>query len=66
MCGIQIPAVLSLIVYLTFSEDDCSKRSKLKQLNKQLRSLKHKLEDLEFDFEVKHGYKPSQVRNIAG
>ena len=45
-----------------FSADgDSSKRGRLRQLNKQLRGLKEKMEELEFNFEVKHGYKPSLV-----
>lgn len=36
----------------------------MKQLNKTLRSLKHKMDDLEANFEIKHGYKPSQVRHF--
>ncbi len=47
-----------------FIDDATSKRSKLKYLGKQLKSLKHTMNDLEMDFEMKHGYKPSHVRKL--
>jgi hypothetical protein len=49
---------------LFLADDESSKRAKMKQLNKTLRSLKHKMDDLEANFEIKHGYKPSQVRHF--
>lgn len=43
------------------SDPEATKKSKLRQLKKQLSSVKRKLESLQISFEEAQGYKPSQV-----
>lgn len=47
------------------SDPDMSRKLKLRQLKKQLGSVRRKLEELQLDFEAEQGYKPSMV-NMGG
>ena len=49
--------------FFKFLDQDSPKRTKLKQLNRQLNTVRRKLEDLEIEFEnTPGGYKQTQKR----